>query len=302
MQTFHLLRLETNTRVKDAESDALSNAKDALTETSKILEGLKVKGEELERALARLSQSIERHRDLLTSAFPRLKIDAIGPERDPAAQLENQSQTLQGQREVVQKKILQHEQEVKTLDVQIRRATEMRKEIERHRSEAAIAHELAQALRGDQFIAFIQQEAYHHLALDGSSHLKTLSSDRYSFGFDKDEFVVLDHWNADEPRPVTTLSGGESFLASLALALALAEGLSGLSHGRGRFALESLLLDEGFGTLDAETLDVVLQGVENLSTTDRLVGIISHIPELAERMPNRIYVRKAVGGSKVECS
>ena len=72
---------------------------------------------------------------------------------------------------------------------------------------------------------------------------------------------------------MTTLSGGETFLASLALALALAEGLSGLSHGRGRFALESLFLDEGFGTLDAETLDVVLQGVETLSTTDRLVGI-----------------------------
>jgi exonuclease SbcC len=99
---------------------------------------------------------------------------------------------------------------------------------------------------------------------------------------------------------VTTLSGGESFLASLALALALAEGLSGLSHGRDRFALESLFLDEGFGTLDAETLDVVLQGVENLSTTDRLVGIVSHIPELAERMPSRIEVRKAVGGSTVE--
>ena len=157
-------------------------------------------------------------------------------------------------------------------------------------------------MRGDQFIAFIQQEAYHRLALDGSRHLKTLSSDRYSFGFDKDEFVVLDHWNADDSRPVTTLSGGESFLASLALALALAEGLSGLSHGRSRFALDSLFLDEGFGTLDAETLDVVLQGVENLSTTDRLVGIVSHIPELAERMPSRINVRKAVGGSTIEIS
>jgi exonuclease SbcC len=72
---------------------------------------------------------------------------------------------------------------------------------------------------------------------------------------------------------LTTLSGGETFIASLALALALAEGLSGLSHDRGRFALESLFLDEGFGTLDAETLDVVLQGVETLSTTDRLVEL-----------------------------
>ena len=178
----------------------------------------------------------------------------------------------------------------------------MRKEIEHHRSEAAVGHELAKALRGDQFIAFIQQEAYHRLALDGSRYLKTQRSDRYSFDFDKDEFVVLDHWNADEPCPVTTLSGGESFLSSLALALALAEGLSGLSHGRCRFALESLFLDEGFGTLDAETLDVVLQGVENLSTTDRLVGIVSHIPDLAERMPARVHVRKAVGGRTIELS
>jgi exonuclease SbcC len=292
--------LETNTRLKDAEAEALSKAKDALAEASRILEGLKVKGEGLERARARLSNSLQQHQDVLTSAFPKLKIDAVGPERDPAAQLEHQSQTLQSQRDAVQKKILQHEEEIKTLSVQITRAAGMREEIEHHRSESAVAHELAQALRGDQFIAFIQQEAYHRLALDGSRHLKTLSSDRYSFGFDKDEFVVLDHWNADEPRPVTTLSGGESFLASLALALALAEGLSGLSHGRGRFALESLFLDEGFGTLDAETLDVVLQGVENLSTTDRLVGIVSHIPELAERMPSRIQVRKAVGGSTIE--
>jgi len=96
------------------------------------------------------------------------------------------------------------------------------------------------------------------------------------------------------------MSGGESFPASLALALALAEGLSGLSHGRGRFALESLFLGEGFGTLDSERLDAVLQEVETLSTTNRLVGIISHISELADRMSNRIYVRKAVDGSTVE--
>ncbi len=91
-------------------------------------------------------------------------------------------------------------------------------------------------------------------------------------------------------------------MASLALALALAEGLSGLSHGRSRFALESLFLDEGFGSLDPETLDVAIQGIETLGSYDRLVGIVSHIPELAERMPGRIYVRKAVGGSSIEVS
>jgi exonuclease SbcC len=155
----------------------------------------------------------------------------------------------------------------------------------------AIARTLAQALRGDEFIAFIQQEAYRRLAGDGSVHLKLLSSDRYSFTVDEEDFHVIDHWNADQPRPVTTLSAGETFLASLALALALAEGLSGMSSGHTKFALESLFLDEGFGTLDAETLETVVGGIEGLSASDRLIGIISHIPDLAERMPTRIQVR-----------
>ena len=127
-----------------------------------------------------------------------------------------------------------------------------------------------------------------------------MSADRYSFSVEKDEFQVVDHWNASERRPVTTLSGGESFLASLALALALAEGLSGLSSGHTRFALESLFLDEGFGTLDPETLELVVAGIEGLSTNDRLIGIVSHISELAERMPSRIQVGKSVGGSSIE--
>ena len=159
---------------------------------------------------------------------------------------------------------------------------------------------LAQSLHGDHFIAFIQQEAYRRLALDGSVHLKTLSSERYSFTVREEDFYVIDHWNADEPRPVNTLSGGESFLASLALALALAEGLSGMSSGHTKFALESLFLDEGFGTLDPETLETVVSGIEALSLSDRLIGIISHLPDLAERMLIRIVVRKSVNGSSIE--
>jgi exonuclease SbcC len=231
-----------------------------------------------------------------------LKLDASEPDRDAATQLERFRAEAQSKLDSLKVDIHRFEEQVKGLEEKIERASGMRAELKQNRKQAGIAHELAQALRSDQFIAFIQQEAYRRLADAGSLHLNTLSSGRYSFDFRRDEFTVLDHWNADETRPVTTLSGGESFLASLALALALAEGLSGLSHGRGRFALESLFLDEGFGTLDAETLDTVLQGIENLSTSDRLVGIISHIPELAERMPSRINVRKAVGGSAIEIS
>ena len=107
---------------------------------------------------------------------------------------------------------------------------------------------------------------------------------------------MVDHWNADEVRSVKTLSGGESFLASLALALALAERLASFSvEGKAQQRLESLFLDEGFGSLDRETLDVVVQGIEALHGGQRMVGVVTHIPELAERMPARVEVAKQHG-------
>jgi exonuclease SbcC len=292
--------LETLTRSKETESQAMSAAKDELQEALINAETFRSRTAELISRCDKLREKIEEIIRVLGLRFPALKMDAT--KNDPADQLEDLRATSQERLDERQREVSRLEQQAEAIKEQMKRAAEMQAEIDEHRKQAATAHDLALMLKGDRFIAFIQQEAYRRLAIDGSSHLNTLSSGRYSFGFEKDEFVVLDHWNADESRPVTTLSGGESFLASLALALSLAEGLSGLSHGHGRFALESLFLDEGFGTLDAETLDVVLQGIESLGVTNRLVGIVSHIPELADRMPTRINVRKAVGGSTIEAS
>ena len=108
---------------------------------------------------------------------------------------------------------------------------------------------------------------------------------------DMKDMVVLDLWNAGEERPVETLSGGESFLVSLSLALALSE----LSSGRSR--LESLFLDEGFGTLDSETLDAALCALESLRLSGKTVGVISHIDQLTRRMPVRIDVKRAGNGT-----
>ncbi len=109
----------------------------------------------------------------------------------------------------------------------------------------------------------------------------------------RQDFFVVDGWNGDSVRSVRTLSGGETFLASLALALALAESLATLSSGdRAREALESLFLDEGFGTLDAETLDTVVSALDALHGGQRMVGIVTHVRELAERLPARLEVRR----------
>lgn len=184
-----------------------------------------------------LQSRIEEQSASLTSEFPDLKKPSAA--RDEAAQLEHRRQNLQDEQTTVHTRIATLRNAIAMLEHKLVRAAEMRTELDERRSKTAVARTLWNALQGDNFIAFIQGEAYARLAFDGSAHLKTLTADRYSFSVEKDEFQVIDHWNADEPRPVTTLSGGESFLASLALALALAEGLSGLSSGHTKFTLES---------------------------------------------------------------
>ena len=108
---------------------------------------------------------------------------------------------------------------------------------------------------------------------------------------DMKDMVVIDRWNAGEERPVETLSGGETFLTSLSLALALSE------LSKGRTELNSLFLDEGFGTLDSETLDIALSTLESLRLSGRTIGVISHVRELTRRIPTRIAVKKLGDGS-----
>jgi len=101
---------------------------------------------------------------------------------------------------------------------------------------------------------------------------------------------VIDHDMCDEIRTVHTLSGGESFLVSLALAL----GLSSLSSNR--MKVESLFIDEGFGSLDAETLRTAMDALENLRTQGRKIGVISHVQEMTERIPVQIRVSRSGNG------
>ena len=110
---------------------------------------------------------------------------------------------------------------------------------------------------------------------------------------------MVDHRNADELRSVKTLSGGETFLASLALALALADNVALLSSQNAP-KLESIFLDEGFGTLDADTLDIVAGAIEELGATGRMVGVVTHIPDLADRLPVRFQVTKLGATSLIE--
>jgi len=182
---------------------------------------------------------------------------------------------------------------------QAAQAAQLRAEIAEHEARGRLATTLEQELHADRFIAYVQREALAVLAADASSRLLHLTAERYRLEADAGEFVVIDQLNGDERRSVKTLSGGETFLASLALALALSERLPELAGNGGAMALESLFLDEGFGSLDAESLDIAIEGLERLAGGQRMIGVISHVPEIAERLPERIDVLKSPDSSRI---
>lgn len=145
---------------------------------------------------------------------------------------------------------------------------------------------------GSQFSRFAQSLTLKRLAQAANSHLGKLT-DRYQIECvpEKElEIQIVDRYQANATRSMQSLSGGEGFLTSLALALGLAE----LAGGRGR--IESLFIDEGFGTLDSESLETAIRALESLQSQNKTIGIISHTELLKERITSQIQVQRGQGG------
>lgn len=168
------------------------------------------------------------------------------------------------------------------------------------RQRADVAHELALHLSASRFEKWVLDDALASLVARATHLLVDLSDGAYSLTLDeRSNFAVVDHRNADQVRSARTLSGGETFLASLALALGLADQIGELAS-RGSARLESIFLDEGFGTLDPDRLDTVACAIEELGSGGRMVGLVTHVEELAERVPVRFEVSNGPAGSSVE--
>ncbi|WP_145561803.1 AAA family ATPase [Yersinia aldovae] len=152
-------------------------------------------------------------------------------------------------------------------------------------------NQLIGSKEGDKFRKFAQGLTLDHLVYLANNQLSRLHG-RYQLQrktSDALELQVVDTWQADAIRDTRTLSGGESFLVSLALALALSDLVS---H---KTSIDSLFLDEGFGTLDAETLDIALDALDSLNASGKTIGVISHVEAMKERIPVQIKVKKVNG-------
>jgi exonuclease SbcC len=171
-------------------------------------------------------------------------------------------------------------------------------DIERQEARAALwesMNELIGSANGKKFRVYAQSLTLEALLAFANEHLRDLAR-RYRLQRvprSDLELQVVDRDMGDEVRSVYSLSGGESFLVSLALALGLAS-LSSRST-----QVESLFIDEGFGTLDQETLDVAIASLDTLQSLGRKVGVISHVPTLVERIGTQVRVSPRSGGRSV---
>ena len=169
--------------------------------------------------------------------------------------------------------------------------------------ELIAASDLLRTIHGDlspsKFLEFVLDERRRALGALASEHLEILTAGRYRFD-DSGEFLIVDLTAADAIRTPASLSGGETFLASLALALSLAE-IVAREGGR----LDAFFLDEGFGSLDPEHLDLAMDGIERLITTgpQRLVVVVSHVPAVRERIEDLVVLdRDPITGDSIVVS
>ncbi|EPT7000278.1 exonuclease subunit SbcC [Cronobacter malonaticus] len=235
--------------------------------------------------LAQAQQALERH----LSARPEAMDDTADAQQSEAAltavteQL-RENTTRQGE---LRQQLRQDEESRTQLATLLGQIDEARREAD----EWGQLNHLVGSQKGDKFRKFAQGLTLDNLVWLANNQLARLHG-RYLLKrkLSEDlELEVVDTWQADAVRDTRTLSGGESFLVSLALALALSDLVSHKTR------IDSLFLDEGFGTLDAQTLDTALDALDALNASGKTIGVISHVEAMKERIPVQIKVRKING-------
>ncbi|APH05975.1 AAA family ATPase [Bacillus weihaiensis] len=170
-------------------------------------------------------------------------------------------------------------------------------EVEQKELSTLLQHleKLQSVFKGNSFVEYVAQEQLQQVSRDASERLSILTRGRYAIEVDSQGgFTMRDDANGGVRRPVSTLSGGETFLTSLALALSLSTQI----QLRGEYPLQFFFLDEGFGTLDIELLDTVITALEKLQAQNLSVGVISHVQELRARLPRKLIVNPAEPSGK----
>lgn len=192
------------------------------------------------------------------------------------------------------------DQEIKNINEKLDKQKELFEEQKKLEHKLSLLNDLEKLFKGKKFVEFVASYQLKYISVEASKRLKEITHGNYGLEVDENgKFIIRDYKNGGAARDASTLSGGETFLASLSLALAL----SAQIQLKGTAPLELFFLDEGFGTLDDELLEVVMSSLEQLHNDRLKVGIISHVESIKNRVPVKLLVSPAesgMGGSKVK--
>ncbi|MDQ9090186.1 AAA family ATPase [Pseudoalteromonas haloplanktis] len=244
--------------------------------------------EQLTQALvdanAALKQQQNAHTQHQSSDKPQQTADELSAQLNTLTEQQN---TLQKSQLEINTALEQHNQNSHTLQTKQQELSSLQQHVEHwHLLNKVLGDATGKTMRN-----LAQTQTLKILLHYANSHLRNLNK-RYELTAIEQslDIAIIDKDMADEQRSVNTLSGGESFLVSLALAL----GLASLSSNK--VSINSLFIDEGFGTLDSETLSIAMDALDSLQAQGRKVGVISHVSQMTERVATQVHVAKKPGG------
>ena len=281
----------------DSKADAESSLYAKAAESKKLRE-------EIEDALQKVNDA-ESRRKVNDAKISELEKVVAGYEPVDEAAASGKAAAVSSEIEALTDLNIQVASELKTAETSLKSVRSGSQELERIRREHEIIDSLCRTANGSltgreriTLESYVQSFYFERIIRRANRRLILMSDGQYEFvrtGEPGDkrhltglDLSVLDHYSGTE-RPVNTLSGGESFMASLSLALGLSDEVQASAGG---IRLDTMFVDEGFGSLDSETLEKAIRTLTELSEDDRLVGIISHVDMLKSRIDRQIVVTK----------
>ncbi len=216
----------------------------------------------------------------------------------------NEIQTSKNEKTILvnelQKYVTGLEVELKSIAAKVKIKSELSLQKQELDYKMSLLNDLEKLFRGKKFVEFVAANQLKYVSIEASKKLREITAGTYGLEVDENgKFLIRDYKNGGAQRDASTLSGGETFVASLALALALSSQI----QLKGTAPLELFFLDEGFGTLDDNLLDIVMDSLEKIHHNKLSIGIISHVESIKNRVPLKLTVSPAVaglGGSKVK--
>lgn len=269
-----------------------------------------------EPALAELKKSIADYRETCRSTeadIDRLTAETKDNHPKDTAKIFEQLSALQIEKEILDEKIQRVTVRLQNNEKIVKTVTKAEAERNQLENNYLLVSSLAKTANGElagkqklAFEQFVQASYFNQIIAEANKRLSTMSNSRYELLRKENatdyrsqsglELDVLDNYTG-KTRTVKSLSGGESFKASLSLALGLSDVIQSFAGG---VEIDTMFIDEGFGSLDAESLEQAIMTLNSLTAGDRLVGIISHVSELKDRLDKKVVIKKGIVGSTIE--